>query len=263
MAAAKTIVIATHRRSGTHWTIDALRGNSPDIAETFLTLERIAAHHDSPLPLDDFHRQLDAQEKRVLLKLHDLPCARYFNQGSERDAVRSLLRASPIIYVHRDGRDVMASLYHYMQSFSPIVARQSFGEFLRAESDLDGQLAGMSRPAFWAHHAHVWLGCDNLLPLSYAALENDYAGSLRMMADFLSLRLRRSPRAIDLPAPVAQPSLLERARRKLGMGRRQLSSAVQPRHGKSGDWRRHFSADDLDYFMEQAGEMMRRLGYLE
>lgn len=261
MLESKTIVIATHRRSGTHWTIDALRNNSPDICEQFLTLERISPQHDSPLPLAEFRRQLEALDRRVLIKVHDLPSAGYFQREAERDFARQLMRESPVIYVHRDGRDVMVSLYYYLRSFNETVRSQTFSEFLRSESTLDGAPAGLSRPAYWAHHARAWLQRPNLLPISYSALESDYQYTVRAMADFLGVRLRRSVRQIALPGAQASPTLLDKARWKLGVRRERLSTAVQPRRGSSGDWRNHFDEKDLAFFMSEAGDMLRKLAY--
>ena len=262
MIDSKTIVIATHRRSGTHWTIDALRSNSPDVSDTFMTLERVSSDHETPTPLPEFRRQLKVLDGRVLVKLHDLPVATFWKRDEERAFALSMLRESPAIYVHRDGRDVMVSLYYYMQSFDEDVKKQSFSEFIRSESTLDGVDTGMSRPAYWAHHAHIWLQQPNLLPLSYAALESDYEKSVRQMAEFLGIRLQRSVRPIDLPGKSGKPSLIGRVLWKLGFRQKRLSSAVQPRRGSSGDWRNQFGNDDLDFFMAEAGEQMRRLGYL-
>ncbi len=263
MSPAHTIIVATHRRSGTHWTIDALRNNSPDISETFMTLERISIHHDSPLPLEEFRQQLAAQEKRVLVKVHDLPSAGYFGNDEERDYARNLMRSSPVVYVHRDGRDVMVSLYHYMRSFSEVVREQSFSQFLRSNSDLDGVKTTMSRPAYWAHHAQTWLGNPNLLSVSYTDLESDYDNLLRKTADFLQVRLHRSLKTIDLPGVSARPSMLGRVMWKLGVRQQRLSSAVQPRRGSSGDWRSHFDMNDLLFFWAEAGQIMQELGYIK
>ncbi|MDE2857455.1 MAG: sulfotransferase domain-containing protein [Chloroflexota bacterium] len=259
----KTIVVATHRRSGTHWTIDALRNNSPDVSETFLTLERASSHHDSPIPLSEFRRQLKTLDGRVLVKVHDLPAATFWKRDEERAFALSVLRESPVIYVHRDGRDVMVSLYYYMQSFDEEVKKQSFSDFIRSESRLDGFDSGMSRPAYWAHHARVWLQQPNVLLVSYAGLENCYETSVREMAAFLGISARRSLRAIDLPGKTSKPSLVGRALWKLGLRQQRLSSAVQPRRGSSGDWRNHFDDDDLAFFMAEAGEQMRQLGNLK
>ncbi len=261
MTDSKTIVIATHRRSGTHWTIDALRNNSPDVNDIFLTLEQVSSDHDSPMRLSVFRMRLESLDGRVLIKAHDLPAATYWKRDEERAFALSLLRESQVIYTHRDGRDVMVSLYYYMQSFDAEVKKQSFSEFIRSESKLDGVDSGMSRPAYWARHAQLWLWQPNVLPLSYLALESDYEKSLREMTAFLGIRARRTLKPIDLPGKADKPSLVGRALWKLGFRQRRLSSAVQPRRGSSGDWRNHFSDDDLAFFMAEAGDQMRELGY--
>lgn len=263
MSLSKTVVIATHRRSGTHWTLDALRNNSPDICASFLTLERIETGHDAPIPLDDFRMQLESLDGRVLIKVHDLPAATYWKGEAERKFACAVLESSPIVYVHRDGRDVMASLYHYMQSFDEIVKEQSFSAFLRGEAALDGVASGLSRPAYWARHIRAWLARPNALAVSYGTLESDYEAALRQMAAFLEVRLNRALRPIQLPAAQSPPTYLERVKWKLGIRPQKLSSAVQPRRGKSGDWRVHFSERDLAFFMSEAGDAMRRLGYVE
>ncbi len=259
MTKSKTVVVATHRRSGTHWTIDALRNNSPDVSETFLTLERASSHHDSPLPLPEFRGRLQTLEGRVLVKVHDLPAATFWKRDEERAFALSVLRESPVIYVHRDGRDVMVSLYFYMQSFDADVKKQSFSDFIRSESKLDGIDSGMSRPAYWAHHARVWRQQPNVLLVSYEALEERYETTVRDMAAFLGIGLRRSLRRIDLPGKSGTPSLVGRALWKLGHRQRRLSSAVQPRRGSSGDWRNHFNDNDLAFFMAEAGDQMQPL----
>ena len=263
MSAVKTIVIATHRRSGTHWTLDALRNNSPDVCEQFMTLERIAARHGDRMPLDEFRLQLQGLPGRVLMKVHDVPAATFWQGEAERAFVRSILRESPVIYVHRDGRDVMVSLYYYMRSFDAAVREQSFSEFLRGEARLDGIATGLSRPAYWAQHVQAWLAEPNRLAVSYRALESDYEAALRAMAGFLKVRLPRSLRAIQLPGSQPKPALLARVRWKLGHRPKRLSSAVQPRRGKSGDWRSHFDESDHTFFLSQAGSVMVTLGYLE
>ena len=262
MTLSKTIVVATHRRSGTHWTLDALRNNSPDVNETFLTLERLSSDHASPMPLGEFRRQLETLEGCVLLKVHDLPAASFWKRDEERAFALSLLRGSPVIYTHRDGRDVMVSLYYYMQSFDADVKKQSFSDFIRSESKLDGVDSGLSRAAYWACHARDWLRQPQVLRVSYEGLEKTYETSLREMADFLGISLQRSLSPIVLPGKSGKPSLLGRALWKLGHRQKRLSSAVQPRRGGSGDWRNHFNDDDIAFFMAEAGDQMRKLGYI-
>ncbi len=256
-----TILIATHRRAGRHLTIDALRRNSPDICDSYMALEQIEPSHDSTIPLPKFRRQLINLEGRVLINVHDLPAGTYWRGMDERLFARTILRHSPTIYVHRDGRDVMVSLYYYMQSFSETVRKQSFAQFLRGDAAQDGNNADMSRPGYWALHAQAWLDKENLLAVGYHELETQYESTLRKMADFLSLRLHKNLQPVSFPAPTADEPLLETVLGRFGVRRLREKARGQLRVGGRGDWRRHFDQRDLDFFMREAGPMMQRLGY--
>ena len=107
------------------------------------------ADHDASIPLSKFRRQLLNLDGRVLVTVHDLPAADTWKGLNERLFARTLLQHSPTIYVYRDGRDVMASLYFYMQSFSETVRNQSFAQFLRGEAAVNGEETALSRPGYW------------------------------------------------------------------------------------------------------------------
>lgn len=261
MTTPKTIVIATHRRSGTHWTIDALRNNSSDINNKFLTLEQTEPSHHQPIPLDNFQTELESLSGRVLLKVHDLPSALYWKTMHEREFALAMIQGSPTIYVHRDGRDVMVSLYHYMKSFREDFADLSFSDFLRMDNELDGKPT-MSRPAYWAHHVETWLKHPKTISVAYESLENDYETTVQRLADFLKIQLNNDLQTVDIHQPNQNQPLANRILNKIGLKRRKVSTAVSPRKGKSGDWRNHFSNDDLVYFMSEVGDVMWQLGYV-
>ena len=258
---ANTIVIASHRRSGMQWTIDALRNNSPDISDSYMSLEHLEADHDAAIPLPKFRRQLLNMDGRVLINLHDLPSADSWNGLDERLFVRAVLQHSPTIYVHRDGRDVMVSLYYYMQSFSETVRNQSFAQFLRAEAALDGEEFALSRPGYWAHHVHSWLQKDNLLAVSYSQLETNYEATVRKLTAFLQVNLNDCLRPLTTPGPQESEPFLDNVLGRLGVRRRPGAYPDQARLGKSGDWRKLFDKRDHDFFVGEAGEAMQRLGY--
>jgi len=262
MTQPKTIVIATHRRSGTHWTIDALRNNSPDINPKFMTLEQTEPSHHQPIPLDEFQAQLGSLSKHVLIKIHDLPSASYWQEKREREFSLAIIQHSPTIYVHRDGRDVMVSLYHYMKSFREDFSDLSFSDFIRMDNELDGKPT-MSRPAYWAHHIKTWLKHPNTISIAYESLETDYEATVLKMANFLNIELNSTLQTVDLHRSKQNIPIATRLLKKIGIRHEKISTAVAPRKGKSGDWRNHFNVDDLDYFMSQTNEVMHQLGYSE
>lgn len=257
---ANTIVVAGHRRSGMQWTIDALRNNSPEINDSYMSLEQMEADHDAAIPLSKFRRQLLNMDGRVLINVHDLPTADSWAGLDERLFARAVLQHSPTIYVHRDGRDVMVSLYYYMQSFSETVRNQSFAQFLRAEAALDGEESAFSRPGYWAHHVESWLKKDSLLAVSYSELETDFESTLRKLTDFLQVNLNDRLRPLATPGPQKSEPFFDNVLGRLGL-RRRGATPEQARLGKSGEWRKLFDKRDRDFFAREAGEAMRRLGY--
>ncbi|MCY4061342.1 MAG: sulfotransferase domain-containing protein [Chloroflexi bacterium] len=258
---ANTIVIASHRRSGMQWTIDALRNNSPDINDSYMSLEQMEADHDAAVPLSKFRRQLLNMDGRVLISVHDLPAADSWQGLDQRLFVRAVLQHSPTIYVHRDGRDVMVSLYYYMQSFSETVRYQTFAQFLRSEVALNGEESALSRPGYWAHHVLSWLQKDSLLALSYSELETDFESTLRKLAAFLQVSLNDGLRPLTTPGPKNSEPILDNVLGRLGVTRRRGAAPDQARLGKSGDWRKLFDKRDRDFFAREAGEAMQQLGY--
>jgi hypothetical protein len=257
---ANTIVVASHRRSGMQWAIDALRKNSEDINESYMSLEQIEADHDGGTPLGMFRRQLLNMEGRVLINVHALPSAESWKGLDERLFARTVLQHSPTIYVYRDGRDVMVSLYYYMQSFSETVRNQSFSKFLRGEAAADGEGAAMSRPAYWAFHVENWMQSDNLLAVSYDDLETNYEATVRNMADFLGASLHRELRPLTVPGVQDNTAIFGNVLERLGM-RRRGAFGDQHRAGKSGDWRKLFDKGDRAFFMKEADSAMQRFGY--
>lgn len=256
-----TVVIATHRRSGAQWAIDALRNNSPEISDAYMTLEQIEGGQDAVVPLAEFRRQLLNLDGKALINVHHLPAVEAWSGRDEWQFARTILKNSPTIYVHRDGRDVMVSLYYYMQSFSETVRNQSFATFLRGESSMAGADGGFSRPGFWARHARSWLDKENLLAVPYSDIETRYEATVRRMADFLKVAVYPNLQPVSALGRHDGDGVIDNMLGRLGVPRRRGTGPHRQRIGKSGDWRRVFDRRDRDFFMKEAGDMMRHLGY--
>ena len=255
----RIVVVASHRRSGTHLMLDSLRSNVRDVHGRFMTLERIEPSHEKHLPIAEFDRRLRSQRGVVLVKTHALPSAGAWQAPGADEYASELLATAPTIYVHRDGRDVLVSLYRFVQSYSAQVAEQSFAGFLRANhTGLDA--AGISRPAYWQRHVLAWLDRGPTVTASYEALQGEFEASLRSIADRLDLRLRPVLSQVRLEPRGRRVPVLHRIQRALGL-RPVGSTAIRPRAGRVGGWREMFDDADLAWFETEASEAMRRLGY--
>jgi hypothetical protein len=263
------VIVASHRRSGTHLTIDAILNNfegfdtSGPSAE--VNLDRLAPRTAGTLSLAALREEL-ARGPRIV-KTHTHPDVVGYLAASEEvgDFARRLLRDSKRIYVHRDGRDVLASLYHYVRRFHPEGEALSFGAFLRATGDPDAPASArnLDRAAFWAFHVRAWLAREGVLVLAFGDLATRYEETLERVAAFLDRPRRRETRDVRLSdrsalavwrAKLAQrllPPRLQRVKR----------SSVSFRRGASGDWREVFDDADLALFEARAGDLNRELGY--
>jgi len=253
----RIVVVASHRRSGTHLVLDLLRRNVRDAQHRFMTLERIEPTHEKHVPIVEFDRRLSSQRGVVLVKAHALPGTGVW-RAPEADAYAAeLLAEAPTIYVHRDGRDVLLSLYRFVSSYSPAVAAQSFAEFLRSNhTGIDA--AGISRPAYWQRHVMAWLDRGPTTLASYERLQDDFEASLRAIAERLDLALRPTLTAVRLEPRRRRIPVLDHALRIL---RPASSTAIRPQAGRIGGWHQVFDDADLAWFAAEASVGMRRLGY--
>jgi len=161
------------------------------------------------------------------------------------------------IYLIRDGRDVIVSLYHYYITRED--RRRSFPDFIKA------YLGGKYGPV-WQHNVISWLtqGRDSLgedlLVIKFEDLKMDPHHQLKTAAMFLDL-----PYNEDRLAKAIEVSDINRMR-KIELERRgpiQDLNASFYRGGKTGEWRNYFTPDLEAIYLEQVGKAMKLAGYLD
>ena len=260
----RVVIVASHRRSGTHLALDSLRMNALDLDPRFMTLERIEPGHPKHLPVREFQRRLQSRAGTVLVKTHALPGRASWESDETGSYAEQLLQNWPSVYVHRDGRDVLVSLYHFVASYAPSVAAQTFGEFIRAEGSAVDAI-GISRAAYWQRHVLAWLGHDPVATASFERMRLDFPGAMADLASHLGLQLRSSlsPVLLEERGGPRWMRAVRRALARAGLASGPRSTAIRPLSGTSGSWRVAFDEDDLAWFENQASEAMRRLGYAD
>lgn len=261
MSRENNILVITHPRSGTHWALDAIRHNSRGISSTFLELDPLLRRDSSAV--ERFYSALDSTEQTLLIKAHVVPTLEPFRVRDDLSKlVDWLLGVSRILYVYRDGRDVMVSLYYYSMRTQPDVREMSFSEFLRSANSLD-VISHLSRVQYWCRHVEGWLD-RQVHTATYESFHSDYEGAVRRLAGDLNLQIRPRLRRIDLPSERRNVLTYPRKAVERFITRSKgKSSAANPRKGIVGDWKAHFSQEDLAFFLEHAGDLMHRLGYIE
>ena len=189
-------------------------------------------------------------------------------------------RFNRTLYILRDGRDVVISLYwfHVRQlvinsRWRPRIERY-FSECLGDEYDPDAvgknlpqfiasltshPVGGMIRPRreerflTWPEHVTDWVGRDGVHVVRYEDLLHDVTRELRGIRDFLELDVSSD----EIEAIGATHSFEAQSGRPRGVEKR--SSFM--RRGISGEWREVFSREAGLRFEEYAGEVLRGVGY--
>ena len=163
---------------------------------------------------------------------------------------------SPVVYLVRDGRDVMVSYYFYQRNFSDQsswkkkirilfekgkMAQGSFSDFLQ------------SRLPEWVAHIDYWLKQNIVEIVKY---EHLHAQPQKVLTALFS-QLITPVDPVILSDAIELFSFKSMSNRTPGQENRQSFF----RKGISGDWKNHFSQSDIDYFQDKAGDVMEHLGY--
>ena len=264
----KNIVVVSHRRSGTHLTIDSIKNNFPIYKDTAhhikpLTLDRLNSRYHSTVSLQEFTRNLWLSPHVFKTHAHSDIENFFENCPSNLEFIKNLFSSSKIIYVYRDGRDVMNSLYHYVQSYNDEMKNVSFSEFIRMENNFDSNTYDkkLNRAEYWKFHVSSWLSKENVLYLSFEEFLGDYDQSIKKIADFAELDYPRKILRV-VRKPVSKNKIFKRLYNRihntiLGVD----YSSIGFRKGKSGDFVNSFNQEDLDYFYSIAGTLMQNLKY--
>jgi hypothetical protein len=266
------VLVVSHRRSGTHLVIDTIENNFPAYRRrrrprTGLNLDHLTSRGLRPLTLGEL--SIHVAGGPVVLKSHaHADLERFF--GAHLPTIRlvqELFASCKVIYVHRDGRDVMVSLYHYLRTYDPGRAPADFGGFLRAENHFDTRTydGTLNRAEYWSHHVRGWLHRPQILYLAYERLIRRYEEAVLDLADFLGAeparRIRKVVRSVAFDHPWVHRAYDAAHRALAWRVRGTHHSSVAFRRGRVGDYRELFDTSALEYFEGVAADVLDELGY--
>lgn len=253
----KPIIVATHPRSGTHLVIDFLRKQFQPckswkyLGETknnlYLDIDPVLFSSRVTKDPQQFSRRILQRAERPLIKTH---CIKPWLDKHSKWA-NQLVSQSDILYIVRDGRDVLCSLHLFAQGYDP-EARCSLSEFIHKEKN------GVSRPKKWANHVLEWLNTPNVHVFRFEEIVKNTHQTLEQIGEALDMK----PLYVEplLPKPI-------RSRwESWWLSLTQLSPESTThmgfsKHKKAQKWRTAFSQEDCEFFHQEAGELLLQLGY--
>ena len=182
---------------------------------------------------------------------------------------------SPGVYVLRDGRDAMTSLYFHLarripEGDRPALTRQqrrmfpglvnkanvrdNFPAFLEQQLKRPYATHGLT----WGDHARRYFEArpDRHPMVRYEDLLTDTPAALsRALAEMTG----EEPDAAEVAITVDRYAFAKRTGRKRGEENR----ADFLRKGQSGDWRNHFTPEAEQMFLDHCGDVLSEAGYLD
>jgi hypothetical protein len=191
-------------------------------------------HELVPGPRRRYYRRYSTP---ALFKTHDLPKPQHRR----------------VIYIVRDGRDVMVSYQHFYNTIHR--TSKTALELLQ-----DKRLY----PSQWHRHVRRWLnnphGAD-LLIVKYEDLKRDTVGELRRLCAFMGLE--RDEAALQHAAAQGAFDAMRQREQVFGMENpRWPKDASFVRSGQIGGHTKDLPPDALEYFMRKAAPVMAQLGYI-
>ena len=223
------VSVFSHRRSGTHLTIDSLINNFKPYGD-FISIDSSTKYQ-----LD----KRDIESDSVIFKSHS---EQNLDDFFEDQYLTKLVRSTNIIYVYRDGRDVMASLYDYKKSYDKNTKGKSFATFIREKNDYycSNDYSDLSRVEYWCRHVSGWLNKQDILFIKYTDWLNDYIATIEKIEDYLGIK------SLDETKDVRVQGRLKGLLKKY-FGKNKISS-VHVNKGKTGRYVNYFDENDLRYY---------------
>jgi hypothetical protein len=161
-----------------------------------------------------------------------------------------------VIYLLRDGRDVMVSYWHFLQA-----TQKRELDFLTTVTKAEGFFP----PCKWHEHVQQWLANPfdaQLLTVRYDELKRNGVAELRRIFAFAGIERTNA----QLEHAVAQSSFDNMQQREKKFGRSNPNwpkDKLFVRRGETGSYRDEMPEAVQEAFLKDAAPMMRRLGYLD
>lgn len=247
----KNVMVVSHQRSGTHLTIDAIINNFKVYDKRYISFKEIEIS-GSKADLIGIGKS-DLKKRDKIIKSHmvfDVDLNKY--DELVLDFVEEIIQDCLIVYVYRDVKDMLVSLYfHYIQ-LGLIDENISITDFIKMGND--DIVTEMNRAAYWDFHIEQWSQNENILYLSYEEIVKDYFNTVYKIADFISLIPDGGIKDIRMNNRMSKDDINS-------IQKHHAITSVNFRNGAIGDYKVYFRNDDIEFISRYAKKSLMRLGY--
>jgi hypothetical protein len=252
------ILVSSHRRSGTHFLIDSIAANSRAVFPAHRHLPKdlnVGSLFREDERVTRAFRSLLEKDGPVIIKCHLLPEEMDLEspRSHHQELVRDVFRRAVKLYVRRDARDTLLSLFDYSRQTDPKA-------FLREPNDHVARIrepgpVDENRVRYRAWHEAAWSRVPGVHPVAFEDLKLRFEETIRTVLAAIG---EPAPGRIRKPA-VPRSRLLHRIQLGLhqaGLVESVACSSVRPRKGNVGDGRAAFDAEDLAFIERESGEIL-------
>lgn len=231
------VFIIGFQKSGTNWVRNLVAGVIYGADPEFMPYSLLRDLIPNRVPKEPYYKRYATP---TFFKVHDLPRPEY----------------KRVVYVLRDGRDVMVSYFHHLRA-----VRGPEVDFLSVVQADKRVTSGVK----WHQHVETWLANPygaHMIVIRYEDLKRDAVNELRRFCAFVGVE--REEAHLEW---VARKASFEKMRQKElrygGVGVRNWPSD-RPfiRRGEVGSYKDEMPPDVLEVFLKDAGSTLRKLGYL-
>jgi len=250
------LIVISHRRSGTHLTIDTIRNNFKD----FKVNEYQVINEKSVANIDSFLTSIS--NKIQVLKTHFLPDFELYVDDSKSSNLDKLFENSFLIYVYRNGLDVMVSLYEYMKKYDLDVQKMTFDQFLITNNNFDNTSEVMNRMKFWNYHVEQWKNSkfkEKIMWIKYEDFINNYQEVIDKISKFTNIKNTEEITDIRISKNNSKNIFIKIKNYFKGIKK----TGVSVRKGTIGDYKNYFDEKTLELFNNECSKMMKTLKYSE
>lgn len=158
-----------------------------------------------------------------------------------------------VVYLVRDGRDVMVSYLHYVRGLTG--TEIDFLDFIRTGKELF--------PCKWHEHVEQWMSnpCSaEMIIVRYEDLKSDAVTQLARIADFAGITTSRD--VLERAARDSSFAAMKEREKKFAWENPQIPKNQQfVRRGTVGSHRDEMTPEALAAFLAQAGPALEKMGY--
>lgn len=192
----------------------------------------------------------------------DVHYKRYYRRYSNSVFFKSHFFPRPdykkVIYIVRDGRDVMVSYLRYLQAL-----REKQGTSISFEELLFSR-EGLFQKKLWHEHVNAWLdnphGSDMMI-VKYEDMLSDFSAELSKICKFIDFEVPQ-----ERLEELGQQTAFNKMRSK--EARYGLNNAAWPkdkffaRRGQAGSYKDEMPEEIQKYFLQTAAETLQKLDYI-